>query len=181
METKISPTQLILNLSEKELKPINKVSKSLYPTYPGKLSSAEWEYKSLEIFNRDKFSCRLCGDTKVILYAYTIDKHSQDIGWQSNADNFITYCQHCCSIVGFFKEYSATPINITKKYNLEKNYCTSTSVLTQDGLGLIIGICRHYINGGFEKVFVIKRESLLSYEKIFQDAEKLITKNHGRK
>lgn len=39
-------------------------------TYSDKLKSPKWQKKRLEIMKRDKFACKLCGDTETQLHVH---------------------------------------------------------------------------------------------------------------
>jgi hypothetical protein len=65
--------------------------------YKDQLKNPKWQKKRLEIFQRDNFTCQLCGDTETELQVHHL-KYSGDV-WNEPNENLITYCKHCHSIV----------------------------------------------------------------------------------
>jgi len=62
--------------------------------YSDKLKSPLWQKKRLEIFNRDKFKCRLCGDTETTLHVHHKSYSGAD-PWEISNKELITVCEHC--------------------------------------------------------------------------------------
>lgn len=62
-------------------------------TYSDKLLDPRWQAKRLEILSRDKFTCRLCYDTRTTLHVH----HEAYKGnpWDISNDKLKTLCSHC--------------------------------------------------------------------------------------
>jgi 5-methylcytosine-specific restriction endonuclease McrA len=61
--------------------------------YADKLRNPKWQRKRLEIFQRDKWACTMCGDTKTELHVH----HEKYIGdpWEAPNDSLKTLCSLC--------------------------------------------------------------------------------------
>lgn len=71
-------------------------------TYKEKLLDPRWQKRRLEILQRDKFKCQLCGDTETTLHVHHKVYRKCEI-WEYNDDELITYCKICHQIVEYFK------------------------------------------------------------------------------
>lgn len=72
-------------------KPFVKLSKL---EYSDALQHPKWQKKRLEIFERDKWRCRECGDTETTLHVHHLS-YSKKWPWNEPRKNLITYCSHC--------------------------------------------------------------------------------------
>lgn len=81
-------------------------------TYSEKLKHPRWQKKRLEILQRDRFRCRLCGDEETTLHIH----HLTYVGdpWEAPLDQLITLCQHCHSIVETKKIDPVTDLSAIK-------------------------------------------------------------------
>ena len=61
--------------------------------YSEKLKDPRWQKKRLEIFNRDNFSCQICGDTESTLVVHHY-KYSGE-PWESDEKYLMTLCENC--------------------------------------------------------------------------------------
>lgn len=66
-------------------------------TYAEKLRDPRWQRKRLEIFERDKFSCRFCADTESPLHVHHRRYDRLKDPWDYPNDNFLTLCETCHS------------------------------------------------------------------------------------
>ena len=86
-------------------------------TYQEKLLDPKWQRKRLEVYNRDNFTCKSCGDTKTTLHVHH-KKYTAEI-WDEPLENLETLCAHCHYIKERFKK--ETPefdlLSIYKKYS----------------------------------------------------------------
>jgi len=62
--------------------------------YFDKLKDPRWQKKRLEIFKRDKFKCKYCGDTKTTLHVHHKSYKSGN-PWDVDNSELITVCEHC--------------------------------------------------------------------------------------
>lgn len=68
-------------------------------TYSDLLKNPKWQKKRLEIFKRDKFKCRLCGDTETILHVHHKKYINGHKPWEYDNGNLFTLCGHCHELV----------------------------------------------------------------------------------
>lgn len=81
-------------------------------TYVEKLQDPRWQKKRLEILERDRWTCRLCNDTKTTLHIHHI-KYSKE-PWDAENKDLVCYCKHCHSIIEFNKKHNIAPISVAK-------------------------------------------------------------------
>ena len=74
--------------------------------YSTKLKDPRWQKKRLQIMNRDKFKCKLCGDEETTLNVHHIEYTAEHI-WDEPKENLITLCEHCHSEVESIKKSDA--------------------------------------------------------------------------
>lgn len=83
-------------------------------TYKEQLKSPFWQKKRLDILNRDKFTCQLCGDNSTTLHVH----HKQYIKgrevWDYEDENFVTYCANCHALIEHLKSMSFEVITLSK-------------------------------------------------------------------
>jgi len=89
-------------------------------TYAEQLKSPLWQKKRLEIFERDKFTCQICGDTETQLQVHhqSYDKTYQTKAWEYHNHVYKTLCADChneltehIKIYGTDKEFDVMKIN----------------------------------------------------------------------
>lgn len=78
-------------------------------TYQEQLKHPKWQKKRLEILNRDKWTCKLCGDTETTLHVHHKNYESGKLAWEYDKDNYITLCEFC------HKQYE----NLKKQFELD--------------------------------------------------------------
>lgn len=66
--------------------------------YLEQLKSPEWQKKRLEIFERDSWTCRYCGDTKTTLHVHHLTYAGKP--WEAANDSLVTTCEHCHEAAG---------------------------------------------------------------------------------
>lgn len=93
------------------------MAKELPLTYAEKLRNPRWQKKRLEIFKRDEFKCRLCGDTETELHLHHIEYLKDTEPYDYPDDLLITYCKHCHLIV----EYHKNEFSIIKLKKIESD------------------------------------------------------------
>lgn len=71
-------------------------------TYSEKLLDPRWQKLRLQIFERDEFSCRHCGDAESTLNAHHLRYHKNP--WESPTGELITLCRDCHKTVEDLKE-----------------------------------------------------------------------------
>lgn len=79
--------------------------------YKEKLLDPRWQKKRLLIFNRDKFTCQLCGDNKNTLHVH----HKKYYGepWDVGNLDLITLCCHCHLLIEILPE-NYFPLKVDK-------------------------------------------------------------------
>jgi hypothetical protein len=63
--------------------------------YSEKLKNPKWQKKRLEIMKRDKFQCKLCGDTETQLHVHHKEYITGNDPWEYNNGQLITLCEKC--------------------------------------------------------------------------------------
>jgi len=64
-------------------------------TYAELLKDPRWQKKRLEIFQRDKWKCKLCGDEETTLQVHHKNYTAGNDPWDYPNDDLITLCEHC--------------------------------------------------------------------------------------
>jgi hypothetical protein len=91
--------------------------------YKEKLLDPRWQKKRLEVFNRDNFTCQLCGDTESSLHIHHLEYINNP--WDVDNESLITYCQHCHQFIEFTKNFSI----YRKIIKIDKNITTFGVIL----------------------------------------------------
>lgn len=65
------------------------------PSYGELLNDPRWQRKRLEVFQRDSFSCQLCGDTETELQVHHKKYINGRLPWDYEPTELITLCVHC--------------------------------------------------------------------------------------
>jgi len=84
-------------------------------TYSEKLKDPRWQKKRLQIFNRDKFTCKLCGDTETTLHVHHKEYISGNDPWDYPNKLLVTICEHCHKEIST-DEFKDVPYNEIKIY-----------------------------------------------------------------
>lgn len=64
-------------------------------TYTEKLQDPRWQKKRLEVFNRDNWTCRCCGDTTTQLEIHHVEYFEGLMPWEYPDDMLKTLCNAC--------------------------------------------------------------------------------------
>jgi len=85
-------------------------------TYSEKLKHPKWQKKRLEIMERDKFKCKLCGDEETMLQIHHKEYVNGNDPWDYEDRELITLCEHCHIEIERCKaeEFDFKEINIYK-------------------------------------------------------------------
>jgi hypothetical protein len=90
-------------------------------TYSEKLKSPQWQKKRLEIMKRDKFTCKLCGDTETTLHVHHKEYIDGNNPWEYENSYLVTLCEDCHTEIETIKkdnpEVSFEKIKIFKSDN----------------------------------------------------------------
>lgn len=128
------------------------------PTYKEKLLDPRWQKKRLEIFKRDKFACKLCGDTETTLNIHHKKYIYGKNPWEYKNADLITLCQHCHNEV----------TDITKITNENFDNIKTYKVVYKEGSRI-----SYTISGSKLFMSIYKNEEFLGGYEIFS-MEKLI-------
>lgn len=63
--------------------------------YAKKLKHPNWQKKRLQILNRDRFTCKLCGDTETTLHIHHKYYVNGNDPWDYPNTALVTLCEHC--------------------------------------------------------------------------------------
>ena len=64
-------------------------------SYSDKLKDPRWQKKRLEIMQRDKWRCKLCGDTETQLQVHHKEYINGNDPWDYPNKMLVTICEHC--------------------------------------------------------------------------------------
>ena len=63
-------------------------------TYKEKLKNPKWQKKRLEIFQRDNFTCMVCGKDTITLHVHHL-KYTSGDPWDIDNKYLLTVCENC--------------------------------------------------------------------------------------
>ena len=63
-------------------------------TYAERLKDPRWQRKRLEVFERDGWKCRFCGDHTSMLIVHHTEYHGSN-PWDTPKEKLLTYCETC--------------------------------------------------------------------------------------
>lgn len=91
-------------------------------SYLDKLKDPRWQKVRLKVFDRDKFTCTLCGDDKETLHVH----HEKYKGepWEADINKLKTLCKDCHLLV-----------TINKDINIKKAHKMGGIIFYSDGIG----------------------------------------------
>ena len=75
------------------------------PSYSELLKDPRWQKKRLEIMMRDKFTCKLCGDTETTLHIHHKEYINGNNPWEYDDLTLITVCENCHTVIEFYKKH----------------------------------------------------------------------------
>lgn len=146
------------------------------------LKDPRWQKKRLEIFNRDNFTCKLCGDPKSTLHIHHKKYASNTSPWDYQNDSLVTLCEHCHDTVEKVKK-SHPEIDIDLM-SVFKAFTTDSCVL------MFVAHPGHSFvsifneDGSKIKAYVIDKESTLDIIKVLKNVgerEQILASNEQRK
>lgn len=66
-----------------------------YMNYQEQIKSPQWQKRRLEILQRDKFTCQICGDKKTELHVHHIAYLKGRMAWDYSDKLLATVCSEC--------------------------------------------------------------------------------------
>lgn len=95
----------------------NRYSTSNKTEYSKKLLDPRWQKKRLQILNRDKFTCRVCGDKETTLHIHHEKYERGKEPWDYPNSNLYTLCADCHSFIEYEKRnIGEAPVTIYTAY-----------------------------------------------------------------
>jgi len=83
-------------------------------TYLEKLKDIRWQKKRFEILVRDQWTCTLCEDKETTLHIHHLKYNGNP--WEVENEFLITLCEHCHTIVSYYKlHFRAEVLQIKKR------------------------------------------------------------------
>lgn len=67
--------------------------------YKEQIKDPRWQKRRLEIFQKDEFTCKLCGNSQKTLHVHHIEYLSNHKIWEYDDKHLITLCEDCHSYV----------------------------------------------------------------------------------
>ncbi|MFA5424792.1 MAG: HNH endonuclease [Phycisphaerae bacterium] len=85
--------------------------------YSEKLKDPKWQKKRLEVFKRDNWACRLCGDdeTTLAVHHYMYEKGKDP--WDYDLPNLVTLCETCHSFEYEYRKENEEKLLLALKKN----------------------------------------------------------------
>lgn len=106
-------------------------------TYAEKLKSPKWQRKRLKIYERDNFTCKLCGDTETTLNVHHLKYSANPI--ETPDYDLITLCQHCHKFVEDMKlKEIGMPILLSKEKHPEYDMQAFIATFPSNKIYLIV-------------------------------------------
>jgi len=97
--------------------------------YTDQLKNPKWQKKRLEIFQRDNFTCKMCGGTENTLHVHHTKYNTGKMAWEYDNSLLLTVCEDCHDVIELFKkegiEVKKCCIIYTKHGNKGFFLCTS--------------------------------------------------------
>lgn len=73
-------------------------------TYAEKLKDPRWQKKRLQIFNRDNWQCKKCGDETTTLHVHHLEYKKDKDPWLYATSKLITLCEDCHKVIEGLKK-----------------------------------------------------------------------------
>lgn len=70
------------------------IARELSP-YQNKLRDPRWQKKRLEVFERDRWTCRACDGTDMTLHVHHLYYEKEKDPWDYPIEAFVTLCEEC--------------------------------------------------------------------------------------
>lgn len=90
-------------------------------SYTELLKSPEWQKRRLFIFNRDNWTCQLCGDKETQLNVHHKKYSIKNLILEPD-ENLITLCKHCHSVISMDKSLQNAYYVRKKQFNQKEYY-----------------------------------------------------------
>lgn len=75
-------------------------------TYADKLKDPRWQRLRLEVFDRDNWECKFCGDAGETLHVHHKSYSKTGNPWDSSVAELITLCVHCHGCIEVFIKWN---------------------------------------------------------------------------
>lgn len=124
-------------------------------SYIEQLSHPNWQKKRLEIFDRDKWSCQICGNTENQLHAHHIVYLKDYLCWEYPDSFIITLCNKCHSNPDIINHITLTAIYIFNGILKLCNNDINELLNSFDGIDYLIGMEDYTENEAF-KITLLK-------------------------
>jgi len=135
-------------------------------TYSEKLKHPKWQKKRLEILNRDKFTCKLCGDTESTLHVHHLEYKPNTEPWDYPNANFKTLCEYCHreieNLKAIFPDVAILEIDkFGDKNGIYHiyNYCANQLIISTYNSNNEF-ICGHRFSPEYIKIFIKKLKKI---------------------
>jgi len=111
-------------------------------TYSELLKDPRWQRKRLEVFNRDNFTCLMCGSDEETLHVHH-EKYCKN-PWEVGLEHLQTLCFRCHEVAEVCKKNEVKYINVNKKISSAGIHVYILSYLISD----IQHVCLIHNNSG---------------------------------
>lgn len=110
--------------------------------YAEKLKDPRWQKKRLEVFDRDNWTCKHCGDQSTTLNVHHLEYKGEP--WSVGSDKLITLCEHCHLVIEYIKTKEFNdPLKIFKY--VDKDFAWIYSLhIANSGQGLLLMLFEYH-------------------------------------
>lgn len=139
-------------------------------TYAEKLKSPKWQKRRLEILERDKFTCKKCGDTETTLHVHHLSYHGEP--WEAPNSELDTLCEHCHEAIEITKVSDGEQFDYNKVFIYKDVFGEDVPILfIASSIGdfrvQILGIRPRsfsFINGSSNELRRVLNKSIRNYD-----------------
>lgn len=136
-------------------------------TYSDKLKDPRWQKKRLEIFKRDKFTCKACGDNETTLNVHH-KEYSNGEPWEIENKLLITLCEHCHSEIEILDSKKDINWNTFKVYKSNTWESGSRIMFTPDTHNRVVSMTIYDPSGKFVIGFNLDNEIFDEIKKVYK-------------
>ena len=142
-------------------------------TYAEKLKHPKWQKKRLQVLNRDKFTCRDCGDKDRQLQVHHCFYETGE-PWETDLIYLLTLCEKCHKVRGNYEKEAKREFSILlSKIAVQAipNLSVSISALCSNTMIAPIVVCK----GAHEMELFALKEFYEKYSPIIEDIKQTET------
>ena len=137
--------------------------------YSELLKDPHWQKKRLEIFERDKWTCQLCGDKETTLHVHHKKYIKDKNPWEINNKYLITLCEDCHTEISS-DEFKDIPFNKIRIYKSSGWIGGNKIIFIADIKKILVSMKIYDNNNDFIIGFNLEDDELSNIIKILKEA-----------